>query len=169
MVLNQDLTLLGYSRPESASSDAATAYGVTLHTHQREPLFGSVVEGVIQLNSLGQIVAQEWVTISRSHREIELDAWIVRPNCVQGILWVPATPSSVSSAALAVFPESPKPRQLSAFVAGFKAAAAKRINLVRNQPGFAVWQRNYTEALLPNAAALNRMRQLIHTYSKPKA
>ncbi|HEY9762345.1 MAG TPA: hypothetical protein V6D07_07445 [Trichocoleus sp.] len=166
--MNQDLTY-GHFRPASALFEGATAYGVTLHTYQHESLFGLTIEESVQLNALGQIVAEEWVSTSHSHREIQLDDWIVMPNCVQGIVWLPSSSSSLGGDALTVFPESPKPRPLSAFVAGFKAAAAKRINLVRSQPGLSVWQRNYVETLLPNAAALNRRRQFIQTYASSKA
>lgn len=166
MILDQDLTYFGRSRPPATLFETATAYGVTLHTHQHTSLFGLTAEGTVQLNRLGQLVAEEWVSISRSHREIQLDAWIVLPDCVQGILWLPSSQSNLGSDAFSISPASPKPRQLSAFVAGFKAAAAKRINLVRNQPGLAVWQCNYVETLLPDAASLMRLQQAIQAYSK---
>jgi hypothetical protein len=51
-----------------------------------------------------------------------------------------------------------KPWLLSSFIAGFKAAAAKRINLCLNQQGQSVWQRTYDEILITDQDRLNHLR-----------
>ncbi len=40
---------------------ACGAYFLTLCTTQRQCLFDQVVDGTMRLNSLGEIVAEEWV------------------------------------------------------------------------------------------------------------
>ncbi|MEM9266406.1 MAG: hypothetical protein AAGA46_12845, partial [Cyanobacteria bacterium P01_F01_bin.13] len=47
------------------------------------------------------------------------------------------------------------------FVAAFKAAAAKRINLVRGVPGAPVWQRGYQEQRINDPQTLTRIRHLL--------
>ena len=52
-------------------------------------------------------------------------------------------------------------RSLGSFVAGYKAAATRRINVIRGTPGHPVWQRNYYERVIRGDAELNRIRQYI--------
>jgi putative transposase len=54
-----------------------------------------------------------------------------------------------------------KARSLSSFVAGFKSATTKRINIVRNTPGAPVWQRNYYEHVIRDSRDLNRICEYI--------
>ncbi|EKV03641.1 hypothetical protein Lepto7375DRAFT_5950 [Leptolyngbya sp. PCC 7375] len=139
----------------------ATFYHVHLLTHQEECLFGDVLGEHTQLNPSGQIAADEWQQIATAHqRDIELDHWTVLPNGVRALIAV------IQSDAKAVCSYSlqqsqPKPRALSSFVAGFKAAAAKRINLVRGVPGAPVWQRGYQEQRIDDPTTLERIRQLL--------
>ncbi len=64
----------------------AGAYFVTLVTHQRQCLFGEVVEGEMVLNDLGRIVQWEWMRLPQRFQYIELGAYIVMPNHFHGIL-----------------------------------------------------------------------------------
>jgi hypothetical protein len=43
---------------------------------------------------------------------------------------------------------------LGSFVAGFKAATTKRINVARGLPGTPVWQRNYYEHVIRDEEAM---------------
>ena len=54
-----------------------------------------------------------------------------------------------------------KPRSVSSFVTGFKSAATKQINILRNARGTPVWQRNYYDRIIRNEAELRRIRQYI--------
>lgn len=55
----------------------------------------------------------------------------------------------------------PSPHSLGAFVAGFKAAATKRINEIRHSLGAPVWQRNYYEHIIRGDGELLRVREYI--------
>ena len=136
------------------------AYLITLHTHQKACLFGAIVDGVMQLNEIGEIAAEEWGSSSQKRPEIELDEWTVLPNHILAIVKIKvktnlAGPTSIIKLK---YQQQGKPRSLSSFVAGFKAAAAKRINLVRNQPGLPVWERSYQERLIQDDMTLARLR-----------
>ena len=52
-------------------------------------------------------------------------------------------------------------RSLGSFVAGYKGAATKRINVIRGTPGHPVWQRNYFERVIRGDVKVNRIRQYI--------
>ena len=64
------------------------AYFVTICTHQRQPLFGRVVDGNMVLNAYGEIVREEWFRSA----EIVLfpDEFVVMPNHIHGIVWIVA-------------------------------------------------------------------------------
>ena len=67
-----------YARPGS--------YFVTVCTHRRESLFGEVIDGQMRRNVLGDIVHAEWYTTERVRPEVRLDAFVVMPNPLHGIL-----------------------------------------------------------------------------------
>ena len=124
---------------------------------------GEVLDEHTQLTPSGQIAADEWRQIATAHqRDIELDLWTVLPNGVRALVAV--VDSDQSSYGLHQSP--PKPRALSSFVAGFKAAAAKRINLVRGIPGAPVWQRGYQEQQINDHKTLERIRLLLTSQAR---
>ncbi len=136
------------------------AYLITLHTHQKACLFGAIVDGVMQLNEIGEIAAEEWGSSSQKRPEIELDEWTVMPNHILAIVRIKVKTNMPRPTSLIKLKHQHqgKPRSLSSFVAGFKAAAAKRINLVRNQPGLPVWERGYQERLIQDDITMKRLR-----------
>lgn len=66
----------------------AGAYFVTICTWQREPLFGEVVEGEMRLSAAGKIVQWEWQRLGEGFPAIRLDAFVVMPNHVHGIIMI---------------------------------------------------------------------------------
>ncbi|MEO0533475.1 MAG: hypothetical protein AAF215_06365 [Cyanobacteria bacterium P01_A01_bin.123] len=146
------------------SKAEGTTYLIKLHAYNQEHLFGSVQRGSVCLNDIGHIAADEWVQSSRNRQEIELDGWAILPNYIQGIVVVQPKIAIREAAGYDQIRQVQKPRSLSAFVAGFKAAAAKRINLLRNNPGLPVWERSYRERLLYTPAQLDYTRQSLQEY-----
>ena len=65
---------------------AAGAYFITLCTHQRECLFGKIVDGEMQLSLLGEIVRSNWMNLPKHHSHVQLDAFAIMPNYIHGIL-----------------------------------------------------------------------------------
>ena len=66
------------------------AYFVTIVTQGRLSLFGSVVDGDMQLNEAGCMVGSVWCRLSERFPSITLDEFIVMPNHVHGLLFVEA-------------------------------------------------------------------------------
>ncbi|MGD1855674.1 MAG: hypothetical protein ACFB2W_15660 [Leptolyngbyaceae cyanobacterium] len=148
-------SLFQLDRAESST----TFYHIHLSTHKAQFLLGEVFGEHTQLNSSGQIAADEWQQIAVAHqRDITLDLWTVLPNGVRALVAVGHTGSPIYSKQ-----QSLKPRALSSFVAGFKAAAAKRINLIRGVPGAPVWERGYQEQRISDTKTLDRVRRLLTT------
>ena len=68
----------------------AGAYFVTFVAHDRECLFGEVVDGVMWLNAFGEIVRDEWfrTAVVRPYVMLDPDEFVVMPNHVHGIIWI---------------------------------------------------------------------------------
>ncbi|MDW8327944.1 MAG: transposase, partial [Anaerolineales bacterium] len=66
-------------------------YFVTLCTWQRRCLFGEVVDGEVRLSPAGEIVADEWQKTPAIRSNVALDAWIIMPNHLHGILVISET------------------------------------------------------------------------------
>jgi REP element-mobilizing transposase RayT len=62
------------------------AYFVTICSAQREWIFGEIVEGRMMLSAIGIIAARMWDEIPGHFPHIELDAFVIMPNHVHGIL-----------------------------------------------------------------------------------
>ena len=141
----------------------AGAYFVTLVTHQRQRLFGEIVDGEMLVGSHGDTVKEEWLRSAEVRREIELDAFVLMPNHIHGIVVIRDQATVVGAhgrAPLLPTPHRPPP-SLGSFVAGFKPAVTKRINEIRGTAGLPVWQRNYYDRVIRDEGELNRIRQYI--------
>ncbi|MBI1929542.1 transposase [Candidatus Poribacteria bacterium] len=62
------------------------AYFVTICVRERVCLFGKVADREMQLNEMGQVVVECWRNIPRHFPAVELDAFVVMPNHMHGIL-----------------------------------------------------------------------------------
>jgi len=137
----------------------ATAYFVTICTQNRECVFGEVINGQVVLSEAGELAREEWLRSADIRSEIELDAFVVMPNHLHGIV-VTRDVGAHGRAPLPLAPHRP-PRSLGSFVAGFKSAVTKRINEIRDAPGVPVWQRNYYEHVIRDEDDLDRVRRYI--------
>jgi len=64
------------------------AYFVTICTHWRRCLFGTVRRGRMVCNACGRIVVREWERSEAMRDEIVLDAFVVMPNHLHGIVCI---------------------------------------------------------------------------------
>ncbi len=136
----------------------AHAYLIRILTYQQQPLLGYLRNDQLCLNDYGAIVADEWIRSAANRKGLELDRWTVLTNGIEGIVILKTSSFPISSQGMTGCGVSQKPWALSSFIASFKAAAAKRINLRRNQLGEPVWQRNYQEQRIPDETLLRIWR-----------
>ncbi|WP_299757204.1 transposase [uncultured Chloroflexus sp.] len=163
----------------------AGAYFITIVTQDRACLFGEVVDGEMRLNDAGRMVWDEWDALPDRFPGLELDAFVVMPNHVHGIIVL--TGSATVGAGLVPAPDGdmpapdgvraglvPAPNEATTRVAptiGDIVGAFKSITTVAyirgvKQSGWPpfrgrVWQRNYYEHIIRNEESLNRIRQYI--------
>jgi putative transposase len=64
----------------------AGAYFVTICTWDKTPLFGEICEGEMRLSAAGRIVKAEWKRLAHQFTNIRLNAFVVMPNHVHGII-----------------------------------------------------------------------------------
>jgi REP element-mobilizing transposase RayT len=78
----------------------AGAYFITICTQDRACLFGKVVNGEMQLNDAGRMVLAEWNMLPERFPHVVLDAFVVMPNHVHGIVVItnPATDDTATTA-----------------------------------------------------------------------
>jgi REP element-mobilizing transposase RayT len=70
----------------------AGAYFVTICVQDRACLFGEVVDGDMRLSKAGENVQAVWNDLPRRFPGIDLDAFVVMPNHVHGIVFLGADP-----------------------------------------------------------------------------
>jgi putative transposase len=124
----------------------AGAYFITVCTHRRVLLFGDVIEANVRLNDVGAIVNESWANLPNHYRGIELDAFIVMPNHVHGIIILSDDTETCHG-----IPE---------IVRGFKTFSARKANEHRRARA-AFWQRGYYEHVIRDGRGLNRIRAYI--------
>ena len=61
-------------------------YFVTICTQDKKCFFGDVIEEKVRLSTIGEIVADEWQKTVRIRKNVSLDAWIIMPNHLHGIV-----------------------------------------------------------------------------------
>jgi len=135
------------------------AYFVTICTHQRQSLFGSVVDGVMTLNGVGEIVNTIWQELPRHYADIKLDEYVIMPNHFHGIVCI----NRAVEALLAAPEIQSSAPTLGAILRRFKSMSAIAVNRCLNQQGQHVWQRNYYEHIIRNEQAYQNIFEYIRT------
>jgi putative transposase len=167
------------------------AYFVTICVRERECALGRVVDGAMELNDCRRMVATTWQRIPRFFPQVELDAWVVMPNHVHGIIVIvdgvrgrgdafpseghddesvsgeqelneTKTPFAENVAPTGTpRPAGPPSGSLGAIVSNFKSLTTRRFNRMRKTPGVPLWQRGFYEHIIRNERELDAVRQYI--------
>jgi putative transposase len=160
------------------------AYFVTICTKHRHCFFGEVVDQQMQLSTIGLIVADGWQKIAKIRPYIKLDAWVVMPNHLHGIIMIanprhttpiietsqwdvstnkPQIMPPVETSQWDVSTPATKPRlrshSLGAIVCQFKSACTKQIWT----NGFTEfgWQTRYHDHIIRDEETADRIRAYI--------
>jgi putative transposase len=145
----------------------AGAYYITVCTQDRDCLFGNVVNGQMQLNEEGRIVQTVWNGLPHFYENIELDAFMIMPNHLHGVILLHAGVGAIHESPLQSKPATSthaadrRRMLLSKIIGRFKMVSAKQINDLRQSRGRTLWQRNYYEHIIRDDESLNRIRQYI--------
>ncbi|MFA6079978.1 MAG: transposase [Candidatus Gracilibacteria bacterium] len=149
------------------------AYFVTMCTMNRESLFGEIRRGgisstlgtkyrapILDPTEFGKIAEQCWHEIPNHYPNVELDAFIVMPNHIHGIIcivgaeyFLPDLPNQTNGFQYVIS------RSLSAIIRGYKIGVTKGCRAI--MPGIDIWQRNFYEYVVRDEEDLNRIREYI--------
>ena len=123
----------------------AGAYFITIVSFKRINIFGSINDGHVQLNQIGEIVENTWREIPIHFPYVTLDSFVIMPNHVHGILNIVGA-THVSP--LQTNTPKRKSQPLGVIVGSFKSAATRRIHRSGLLKQKHVWQRNYYEHII---------------------
>ncbi len=143
----------------------AGAYFITICIKDRKSILGDIKNGNVDLSPIGEIAHQFWKEIPDHFSYVKLDAFIVMPNHLHGVLILTDHCRGVQSNApdltTANYYKSISPKQgtLSVIIRTFKAAVTAQCR--RRKYHFPGWQRNYYEHIVRNEDVLGRIREYI--------
>jgi len=150
----------------------AGLYFITICTQNRLRLFGEIVDDgrgptICALNEYGRIAEKEWIKTSKMRPNIRLDIFVIMPNHMHGIIEINEivdgrgtmhrAPTTVEQFG------KPTSNTIPTIIRGYKASVTKQINILRNQPGVPVWQRNYYEHIIHDEKSFHQISQYIQT------
>jgi len=128
-------------------------YFVTILAKDRRRLFGTVVNGRMALSAAGQTAARCWQEIPAHFPNVSLDAWVVMPDHIHGILVIREDGHG------GTLPGTDRPcgtaRTIGSMVRGFKIGVTKAL-------GESPWHRNYHEMIIRDERSLESVRAYIH-------
>ncbi|MFQ5613647.1 MAG: transposase [Anaerolineae bacterium] len=146
-------------------------YFVTICTRDRQMFFGHIENGEMHLSPIGEIAAQFWCEIPQhTAGSVTLDAWVVMPNHVHGIIVIHDTPMvetlqcNVSTTTTATTNNpmsaiSPRAGSLGAIIRSYKSAVTRWCRQ-NGHPEFG-WQSRFYDHIIRNEKALNNIRRYI--------
>lgn len=116
--------------------------------------FGEVQDGVMVLNEIGEMIFTHWNAIPEKFPTVSLDAWVIMPNHLHGLIFIEPQPWDVPGVALGDI------------MKWFKGITGHRYSRgVRDNGwphvGRAFWHRNYYDHIVRDERDLDRIRTYI--------
>jgi len=150
------------------------AYFVTICTYERVHLFGDIVNGGMQLSDVGKIAYDLWTTIPDHHPHIVLDAYVVMPNHMHGILFIVDQPNkqrsnvgTMRASSAATLPQmhskGAHSGSLGAVIGSYKSAVVRSVNKQIGLLAPMIWQSRFHDHIIRNDENLNYIREYVYT------
>ncbi|CAA9561285.1 MAG: hypothetical protein AVDCRST_MAG43-1794 [uncultured Thermomicrobiales bacterium] len=128
----------------------AGTYFVTLCVHDRACLFGDVLDDTMHPSASGDMLLHWWTELSNKYPEVEVDAVIVMPNHLHGVILITdcgdAAETPRSGASLGAIVGWFKTMTTNAYIRGVRASGWKPFSR-------RLWQSNYYEHIIQNELA----------------
>jgi len=153
----------------------AGLYFITICLHNRQCLFGEILNDIIQLNEFGWVAHHQWEKISERFPNVEPDVFQIMPNHMHGIIALNETVGST----LAVDPDGDNNGMpmndrtrvngvptVGDIVGAYKSLVSnecleifksKHTNKIMGK----LWQRNYYEHIIRDEQSFQNIRQYI--------
>nr|HEV7953398.1 transposase [Candidatus Acidoferrales bacterium] len=147
---------------------SAGIYFVTICAFERREIFGSISSGVLVPSLESRIVSEQWFDLPNHHVGLELDAFVVMPNHVHGLLILNSPKSKAIEKSAngdgevgAGLRPARRNSSVSAIIRAFKTFSASKMNSQRGTKGQPVWQRNYFERVVRDGKELQKVQAYI--------
>ena len=137
-------------------------YFITVCAFRQVCRFGEIRNGQPALNELGKTVQRCWLRIPEVRANVDLDAHVVMPNHLHGILAIRDDSASGDRSMHAESLPGLLPDSLGAIVGQFKRAVTIESRTFAPVPVRPIWQRNYYDHVIRSEESLNRIRRYIH-------
>ncbi|MBF2025149.1 MAG: transposase [Oscillatoriales cyanobacterium C42_A2020_001] len=149
------------------------AYFVTICVQHRACLFGEIWDGKMHLNDVGQMVQEVWQMLPERFPDITLEAFVVMPNHVHGIIRLVSNPVRVSTSDTltdnpAIALSRKRGAKLGDVIGAFKSISTHQYTIGVKQQHWEpfnqkLWQRNYYEHIIHDAKTFQRIQHYIQT------
>ena len=155
------------------------AYFVTILTRNRACVFGTVQDDAVHLSEVGGVARDCWQAIPDHHKQVTLDAYVIMPNHVHGLVIIQPDGEGAEGAgrkdtrSRVLTADSTRPTDtahtrrfghsvagsLSTIIGSYKAAVTRYVRRSL-MPDFQ-WHRNFHDRVVRNAEELERIRHYI--------
>jgi REP element-mobilizing transposase RayT len=127
-------------------------YFVTICAANRNTIFATPIKDQFQLTPIGVIADECWTAITEHFEGVELDAYVIMPDHVHGIVGILDTNQREAT--------NSRPSLIS-IVGSYKSAVSRRIR--QEIPGWQgdVWQRSYYDHIIRSERDLEEIREYI--------
>ena len=163
----------------------AGMYFVTICTLARVRYFGTVRDDAVVLSPIGRAVHRYWLEIPRHFYDVVLDAWVIMPDHIHGIIFitddttvtvgtgqcpVPVEPFTSSGTGQCPVPTRNgnvstfghvTPHSLSTIIGSFKSISTKMIHRTFSDTDFA-WQSRFYDRIIRTERELKNVRDYIY-------
>lgn len=136
------------------------AYFVTICVQDRLCLFGTIAGDQVELNEAGRMVHDEWEALPERFPAVLLDAFVIMPNHLHGIIVIRNPREESGEAEVAQRPA------LGAIIQAFKSLSTVQYGRHVKSEGWPryrkrLWQRSYYEHVIRSGKDLERIRRYI--------
>ena len=167
------------------------AYFITICAQDRQCVFGEIAVGIMRANAVGNLAATCWQQIPQHFPNTQLDAFVIMPNHIHGILFLLDNNAGVQRMGVqcrgvqlnaptlnAHKPNTMTPRNpnnmysqispqrgtLGVIIRTYKAAVTTECR--KAQLAYMVWQRNYYEHVVRDERELQILREYLQNNPK---
>jgi REP element-mobilizing transposase RayT len=130
-------------------------YFITINTKENMCLFGEIVEEAMQLNPAGEMVQACWLELAERYPTCELDAYVVMPNHLHGIIFINNDPKDEAEhVSLSTMMQWFKTVTTNGYIRGVRAHEWPRF------PG-RLWHGRFYDHIIRHDGSLERIRAYI--------
>jgi putative transposase len=120
----------------------------------------------MQENMLGRLVRAHWIEIPSDFPSVELDAFVVMPNHVHGMIHLHRRVATDEEQCTSSEFGELQTGSIGCLVRAFKARVTREARQVLQRPGLTVWQRNYIERVVRSGKEYDDVYRYI--YNNPR-